>query len=231
MFKEWLEKFATTNNIELAKIYDGLTLFDKEIANAKSEAKTELEKVKQINANLERAISTLKLEFNLKGDDLNAEIKELITAKSANTDEAFKGLNAEISQLKAEIAKEKADKSEAVRKNRLNKIIETLKDINPDHKEIIEIKLNKAFKIDDSGKEYFENEKGEAVEAKSFLDDFFKANERYIKPKGTAGNGVNGTFKPSDNSQKKFSEMSLTEKAFLYKTNPSEYEKLKEQGD
>ncbi|MDA3046706.1 hypothetical protein OFO10_05995 [Campylobacter sp. VBCF_06 NA8] len=228
MFKEWLEKFARDNNIELAKIYDGLNIYDKAMQEAKAKAQSENESLKAQNLALKNSIESLR-ELGIKGENLKAEISALLSEKGKSGEAMLDGLKAEISALKSEIETEKKAKIEAVRKNKLKSIIEAIPNLNKDHAEIVEIKLNNALKLDDSGKEYFEKD-GSAVDTKSFLDEFFKANQNYIKPQGSAGNGVKDDLSKG-RAEKSFKDMTLTEKAILFKTNPSEYERLKNLGE
>lgn len=224
-FKDWLEKFALDNKVDLYKIYDGLELYDKALLEAKSELNLELNSQKELNANLQKTLNEIKSEFGLKTNDLKTELVSILETKNKNNEVDLNGLKEKINTLEKEIQTEKQAKNEAIRKNKLKSLIDGISDINKEHLEIIEIKLNNAFKIDDSGAGYFEKD-GQPVEPNTYLNEFFKANEKYKKPVGSVGNGVKTEFIKGI-SDKKFSDMSLTEKAVLYKTNKNEYERLK----
>lgn len=188
----------------------------------KTEAKTlsELEAQKKANEKLIKSLGEVKEILGVSEDD---EITEALK-KGKNDDELkFNVLKKELADLKTSLENEKTAKNEAIKKAKLKELIDGIENLNKDHREIVEIKLGKNLKIDEkTGEAYFESP-GDKSE---YIKDFFKNNEKYLAASGNAGSGnTNGfNFYKTD---KKFSEMSLAERAILYKENENLYNELK----
>jgi len=150
-------------------------------------------------------------------------IETLLKSQTKGDEAKLKALERQVKELSDGIAKEKSAKLEAVKRSELAKIVQKIENLHPDHREIVEIKLGNALKIDDNGNAYFDKD-GTAMDIDGYVSDFIKTNERYVASAGKQGGGTSNGYKPS---QKAFSEMSLTEKSILFKENPAEYERLK----
>lgn len=203
-------------------------LFEEEKNKAQEEFKKQKADLNAKNENLLKEFKQIAQNFGLNDtENLSQNIEKALKNKNGAEEIKLKSLEEKIANLTKTLENEKKEKLNAIKKTELNKIIDDIENLNADHKEIVEIKLNNAFKIDDAGNCYFEND-GVKKDNKEFLEEFFKQNEKYILPKGVSGSGIkNDTIIPTN---KKFSEYSEAELIAIYKKSPEKYREIKNRG-
>lgn len=183
-----------------------------------------LNELKAKNEGLENSLNLVFSKLGVdKNSDLDATLDEVLSKKGGD-ELKFKALENKINDLNSKLENEKTAKLKAIKKSELNRIINGVKNLNPDHKKIVSIELNEALKCDENGGVYFEKD-GLKVDEKAFLDEYFKENEIYVKSVGSAGSGTDNGF--NQLLTKNFNDMSLAEKGILFNKNPDEYERLK----
>lgn len=214
-FKEALgENFTELQN----EVKKALNENSEKIAKEKSENLSTIEKQNEI-------LNTIAEKFGVeKNGEMALNIEAILSGKNTANDIKIKGLEKELKELKTAILTEKTAKLEALKKASLKTLIDDVENLNKDHREIVEIKLNNALKINENGEVYF-NAVGDTND---YLKAFFAENEKYLLPNGSAGSGNNNGFN-AGKINKKFSEMSLAERAILFKENESLYYKMRDE--
>ncbi len=83
------------------------------------------------------------------------------------------------------------------------------------------------IEITDAGPKFKDGEN--VLDVEEGLKKFFEAKPHLLKAKGAPGSGAGGAG--NGGVQKKWGEMTATERLELYKKDPAAYERLKKQGE
>ena len=197
---------------------------DKEISAALKELRDENAKLRNEKKELSKALE----EVNGSKEELAKQVENLDERIKKAKEEGKSELVAQLEAERAEKEALKASLEEIERKNRaltaqsaLQSALSKFEVIDAD---VVAAVLLPKIEITDAGPKFKDGEN--ILDVDEGLKKFFDAKPHLLKAKGAPGSGAGG----SGNGvvQKKWSEMTATERLELYKKDPAAYERLKQ---
>lgn len=207
------KEVAESLDSEISKALRVLRDENAKLRNEKKELSQSLEEVSSSKAKLDEQLKSL--------DERIAKAKEEGKAELVAQLEAERN---EKGELQARLAEIEAKNKELAKQNALQAALSKFDVIDP---EVIATVLATKVEPTENGVKYRDGDNILDVEAG--LKKFFEAKPHLLKSKGNPGSGAGGTG--GGGVQKKWSEMSATERLELYKADPAAYERLKKQGE